>query len=129
MKEYADAQYYNKDYLCGRDSKIPNNEFKYWARLASAELQLRTFGRLDNLIEYPEEVKMCCCEVAEKLYLSESVKDENGLIQQSYSNDGDSGTYKVDELSEEAVRNNIDSAVNKWLGRTGLLYLGGDYEP
>ena len=129
MKEYADVQYYDEDYLCGRDPLIPEKAFRYWTKLASAELHARTFGRIDMLDECPDVVKMCCCEVAEKLYLRERAKDDNGLVLQSYSNDGDSGTYKVDELSAESIRSSIDDIVDKWLGSTGLTYLGVDDEP
>lgn len=65
-----------------------------------------------------------CCEIAEKMYSVESAKDESGMILQSYGNDGETGTYKTDELSEPGVRRSISKTIKKWLGNTGLLYCG-----
>ena len=92
MKSYANNEFYKESYLLGRDSKIPDAEFLHWAMLASGEIRQRTFDRIDALEEIPEEVRMCCCELAEKLYSLESARDENGMFLQSFSNDGESGT-------------------------------------
>ncbi len=124
LKGYADFEFYKNRYLLGRTPKIPDADFSYWAMLASGEIRQRTFGRIDALDEVPEEVGMCCCEIAEKMYSVESAKDESGMILQSYGNDGETGTYKTDELSESGVRRSISKAIRKWLGNTGLLYCG-----
>lgn len=129
MKLYADEQYYREEYLCDSQAKIPGGEFNRLARLASAEIRLRTYGRVEEMAEVPDEVKMCCCEVTEKLYSRESARDENGLVLQSYNTDGDSGSYKTDDVSDESIQRSVDRIVQKWLINTGLLYCGGDDEP
>lgn len=124
MQAYTDISFYIDSYLCGRNLKIPEKEFKYWSMLASAQIRRNTFDRIDDLETIPEEVQMCCCEVAEKLYIAESAKSENGMIQQSFGNDGETGTFKVDEMSEEAVQKSISCIIRKWLVNTGFMYCG-----
>ncbi len=124
MKSYANNEFYKESYLLGRDSKIPDAEFLHWAMLASGEIRQRTFDRIDALEEIPEEVRMCCCELAEKLYSLESARDENGMFLQSFSNDGESGTYKADDMSEAGIRHSISEIVKRWLLHTGLMYCG-----
>jgi hypothetical protein len=122
---YADYTFYENNYLHGRAAKIPEKEFVYWSEMASVEIQRMTFNRSDHAPESLSEViGKCCCEVAEKLYSAESAKDKNGLILQSYSNDGESGTYVVDNLTESAVRKSVSSIIRKWLLTTGLIYRG-----
>lgn len=124
MKSYANNECYKESYLLGRDSKIPDAEFRYWAMLASGEIRQRTFDRIDALEEIPEEVRMCCCELAEKLYSLESARDENGMFLQSFNNDGESGAYKADDMSEAGIRHSISEIVKRWLLHTGLMYCG-----
>lgn len=122
MKVYADYEYYYETYY---GSKLKDDDsFNYWMIQATSIIRNLTFGRIDQMEIIPEEVQMCCCEVAEKLYTQEAAKEENGMILQSYGNDGETGTFKVDELSEEAVQKSILQIVRKWLARTGLMYCG-----
>lgn len=124
MKTYADLEFYHSGYLLGREQSISNEAFPFWAMLASGEIRQRTFERVDSMDKIPEAVQMCCCEIAEKLYSVESVKDENGLIMQSYGNDGETGTYKTEDLSEKQVQKNISQITRKWLSNTDLMYCG-----
>ena len=124
MRIYTDIEFYKNQYLLGRAPKIPDADFSYWAMLASGEIRQRTFSRVDDMEDIPKEAGKCCCEVAERLYSAESVKDENGMILQSYGNDGETGTYKTDDLSESGVRRCVTRIIRKWLGNTGLTYCG-----
>ena len=124
MKIYTDTEFYMNQYLLGRIPKIPDADFSYWAMLASGEIRQLTFNRVEDLGEIPDEVRMCCCELAEKLYSVESVKDENGMVLQSYGNDGETGTYKTDDLSESGVQRSIVKIIRKWLVNTDLMYCG-----
>lgn len=124
MRTYTSYGFY-KDQFTGL-AEIPDKKFPYWAMQATALIRRSTFGRVDGMEEIPEDVQMCCCEVAEKLYTAESAKDENGLILQSYGNDGETGTYKTDELSESAVGRSVSRIIRKWLVHTGLMYLGAE---
>lgn len=124
MKQYADTCFYNDKYLCGRSEVIPASEFSYWSMQASSEIRKRTFGNVDQMESIPDDVQMCCCEVAERLYRQESARGDNGMILQSYGNDGETGTFKTDEFSREAIDKSIDNIIRRWLLHTGLMYCG-----
>lgn len=125
-KTYTDVNFYMNSYLCGMTSKIPEKEFNYWFMLASVQIRRSTFDRIDDLETVPEEVQMCCCEIAEKLYAAEVAKDENGRLLQSYGNDGETGTFKIDELTEDGINKSVHQIIRKWLVNTGLMYCGVD---
>lgn len=124
MRTYADNDFYLKEYLLGRPPTLIEEEAPFWLRQASEEIRLRTFDRVEGLEEVPERVKMCCCEVAEKLYRFESAKGENGMILQSFGNDGQTGTYRVDDMTEAATKRAVLSIIKKWLLHTGLMDCG-----
>lgn len=121
MRTYTDYEFYATSF--GR-KVIPEDAANYWLMMATAEIRRYTFGRVDMEEVVPEEVQMCCCELAEKLYSIESAKGDNGLILQSYGNDGETGTYKVDDLSEEKIQEGTRQIIRKWLLQTGLMYCG-----
>ena len=124
LKMYAEEQFYKDGYRMGMDGIIPASAFPYYSMRATGKIRFRTNGNIDESAELSEEVKMCCCEVAEKMYQLDKAKGENGLILQSFSNDGDSGTFKTDDISEKAVETSIDETIRKWLAGTGLLFCG-----
>lgn len=124
MKQYADFGFYSDKYLCGRSEVIPDTEFSYWSMQASSKIREKTFGNVDQMDSIPDDVQMCCCDVAEKLYRWESAKGKNGMVMQSYGNDGDTGTYKTDDYSQEAIDKSIDDIIRRWLLHTGLMYCG-----
>lgn len=123
-KTYTDYTFYKESYLLGREPKLQEKEFPYWCMLASGMIRSSTFGNIDFMDVIPEEVQMCCCEVAEKLYSMEAVKGENGLVLKSYGNDGDTGTYMTSDLTEASVRRSTSIIIRKWLVSTGLMYCG-----
>lgn len=124
MRNYADVPFYIGRYSRTGAPKIPDAEFDFYAMQASGEIRYKTFERIDELTEIPEEVSMCCCEVAEKLYALEVAKGENGMILQNYGNDGETGTYRTSDLSESAVQRSIARIIRKWLAHTGYMYCG-----
>ncbi len=124
MKQYADVQFYQEEYLQGRPGAVPDKEFPYWSMLATTEIRNQTFDRVDKLSEIPDEVQMCCCEVAEKLYQREQAKSDNGMILQSYGNDGETAAFKTDDLTESAIHQAVDGIIRRWLSNTGLMYRG-----
>lgn len=121
---YADETYYISVYRTGAEPPVSGPAFNFYARTATKEIRARTFGNIDESGEIPDEVKMCCCEVAEKLHNIESAKDSNGLVLQSYSNDGESGTYLASDLTDSGVSAALDGIVRSWLLDTGLMYCG-----
>ena len=126
MKIYADKNFYLDQYLSGKEPTIPIDEIEYWLAQASRKINRRAFGKTDALQEVPDEVKMCCCAVAEKLYQFESAKSENGMVLQSYGNDGETATYKTTDMSELAISGKVLEIIEEWLMPTGLLYCGVD---
>lgn len=127
MRVYADLEFYYETY---GGVKLSNEaELKRWIMRATSEIRHYTFGRIDQMENIPEEAQMCCCEVAERLYVADKAKSENGAILQSYSNDGESATYAVADISEDAVKKEVYDIIHRWLSLTGLMYCGvGNYE-
>lgn len=128
---YADYGYYISGYLLGRDPVVPDLTYAYWEKQAERVLNQHTFCRLAadcNLIT--DEVKDCTCELAELLYQADSISQQalqnGGGVLASYSNDGESGTYDYTKTiwTEEGRRAKEREIIRKYLGHTGLLYLG-----
>lgn len=124
VKTYADWEFYKTEYRAETDPAISVSDFSYYAMLATTKIRFRTNGNIKESEEIPEEVRMCCCEIAERLYELDKAKGENGLILQSYSNDGDSGTFKTDDVTTKAVETAVDKIIRNWLAGTGLLFCG-----
>ncbi|WP_418817421.1 hypothetical protein [Pseudoruminococcus massiliensis] len=66
MTIYADEDFYKNNYLCGKKGVI-DTAFSFYARSATQKIKLYTCDNIDES-DIPECVKMCCCELAEKLY-------------------------------------------------------------
>lgn len=129
---YADYGYYIGEYLCGKNPAIPDSEFGFWEKQARKEIDARTFGRVKNLAEIPEEVKDCVCAIAEVFYAADHVEKTASEVGAagplvSYSNDGQSGTFANDTsgiYTESGKQQVIKQLVRKYLIHTGLLYCG-----
>ena len=65
MTVYADQTFYTQEYLQGRSAKVPAADFPFYARNASAAINSYAGAFPDDNI--PEEVRLCCCEIAELL--------------------------------------------------------------
>lgn len=124
MKVYADEAYYEIRYLGGRKPVIRAG-FVYYARQSSRTIDQYTSGRLKNKAEdeIPDEVRMCCCELAEAEYRRIRQQNDSGGKSSEKI-----GTYSVSygtaqEMASAASmeRKNI---VYKWLEDTGLCYRG-----
>lgn len=121
---YADEAFYKEKYLLGRKPVISTG-FLFYARRASQTIAQYTFGRLKDIEEadIPEEVKMCCCELAEAEFQYEKQKkDSGGKTSENI------GTYSVSfgsaAESASAAVSEFRRIVMKWLGNTGLCYRG-----
>lgn len=124
MKAYADIAFYANEYLCNAGTRIPEDKFPYYAMRATKEISARTFGNTDRCAQVPEEARMCCCEVAEKLYDLDCAKSGNGMVLQSYSNDGDSGTFQAADMTASGMEAAVTKIVRGWLLGTGLMFCG-----
>lgn len=119
---YAAEQDYQDEYLMGRKPAIRTG-FDYYARQASQVIDVYTFGRVKNLPEVPEPVRLCCCELAEAIYQQEKQNREAaGKSSEKV------GTYSVSFSSATEARQAADreqrGIIMKWLADTGLCYQG-----
>ena len=127
---YTSYNYYESGYLMGRDPKLSEDEFPLWEKQAERVLNQYTFSRLvSNFGLITDEVKDCTCELAELLYQADKSAQqaaEQGGVLQSYSNDGDSGTFDLSQstFTEEGKQKKIREIIYRYLGNTGLLYSG-----
>ena len=127
---YASYNYYESGYLMGRDPKLSEDEFPLWEKQAERVLNQYTFSRLvSNFGLITDEVKDCTCELAELLYQADKSAQqaaEQGGVLQSYSNDGESGTFDLSQstFTEEGKQKKTREIIYRYLGNTGLLYSG-----
>lgn len=120
---YANEEYYFNEYLAGKDSTIPSGSFSYYARKASRQIDRYTYGRLQTVWEVTDDVKECCCEIAEYLYSCDQQEIRTGGLV-SYSNDGESGTFDTASYTKKEKNAKVRSAIRNYLADTGLLYQG-----
>lgn len=121
MINYADDRFYYNKYLEGKKAVI-DTAFSYFSRLATREIKRYTG---DNVNEYdiPEEVSMCCCEIAELAYKSEQLSNQSDGVS-SESVQGWSKSFESSESRRQAFDAAVKDCVYKWLCGTGLLYRG-----
>lgn len=118
---YTNVNFYTNEYLCGKAVVIEPTAFSFYAREASAIIKRHTFGRVTEPV--PEEVQLCCCELAEKIYIREKQKNANGGLS-SESVGGWSKSFESSESQEKQFQTDIKNILSKWLSETGLLYRG-----
>jgi len=124
MTNYADITFYTGTYLAGKEAVIDTASFIVCARKASQIIKQSTLGNINEMLPIIEEVKMCCCEVAEQLFKQEQImKTSNGIASEKV------GEYAVSYVDAEKIRtaniDSINSIINDWLLMTGLMYRGG----
>ena len=117
MTNYADYEYYTGTY---KGAVIDAASFPRYSMKATQEIKLQTFNRvsIDNI---PEEVKMCCCELAETLFKADK-EDTNGIASEKVGEY--SVTYTSPEAKEKQLSKSTANIINNWLAMTGLLYRG-----
>lgn len=119
---YANETFYRDNYLLGRKPVISTG-FPFYARQASQLIDQYTFGRLKGLEEIPEDVMMCCCELAEAKFIREKQQREAGGKTSEHI-----GTYSVSfgSAQESAAASGLKQReiIMKWLADTGLCYQG-----
>ena len=100
---YIEYQYYEDEYLLGKEPVIPEKEFDFWEKQARMLINERTFDRIKkdkNLLS--DKVRDCTCAIAEVLYRSEQITQNSvnqGVagVMTSYSNDGQSASFDVSQ--------------------------------
>ena len=109
------SKYYFENFCEAGIAKIPAEQFVIWGNRALAELNTRTLSRVMQENEDNIAIQQCICEIAEALYVEETV----GNIK-SENNDGYSVTYVDDETTKDKIKRICE----RYLANTGLLYRG-----
>ena len=78
MKAYASESYYIGVYLCGKEPDI-SAAFNFYAMQATSLMKQYTLDNVDEN-DIPEEVKMCCCELAENIFKAEQEGGTQGYL-------------------------------------------------
>ena len=121
---YADQAFYTTNYLVGKEAVISAADFPLYSRKASQIIKVSTLGNINEGTTVIEEVKMCCCELAEHLYKQDVlIKSGNGIASEKV------GEYSVSYVDIEKAKASsiadVNSIVCDWLLMTGLMYRGG----
>lgn len=121
---YADYGYYLAGYSHKDSGLIPENMFPFYSLKASVRMDYLTWGRITSALAERDEVKSCCCAMAEAIYRYDLArKNESGAVVASWSNDGESGSYDLQgsDLTEEGHKRKIGEISREYLLRLGLL--------
>lgn len=111
---------------------------KTWLRYeskAADRLNYLTYGRINTLTEYPDNVKKAVCCIAESLYIIDGIRNEivknNGNIATGMSSLGVSVSYSGEETelrkaaSDTCAENAyLRKKASEYLQGSGLLYAG-----
>jgi hypothetical protein len=123
MTNYADIAYYTGTY---KGAVIDTASFDLYARKATQIIKQHTSGRVnENNIQ--DEIKMCCCELAEFLYKKANADNDTEATLKGLTSEttgGHSASYETIESREQAHNNIIKGIIYNWLAITGLLYRG-----
>ncbi len=117
MTNYADYAYYTGTY---KGAVIDTASFELYARKATLEIKKYTFYRIADT-DIPDDVKMCCCELAELLY-KDKQEDTKGVASEKVGEY--SVSYVSPEVKEKLLSVSVRSIIYNWLAMTGLLYRG-----
>lgn len=113
---YADLTYYAEKWV----GNVDNATFPRY--LMNATLKIKQYIG-DNIGDnIPDEVKNCCCELAEYLYRDELERVSGGVSSESVG--GWSKSYETAEARKKSSDKNIHDIIYKWLYGTGLLFAG-----
>ncbi|MCM1364955.1 MAG: hypothetical protein NC122_07045 [Faecalibacterium sp.] len=123
MIPFADGSFYMNKYLCSKQAVVDAACFDYYALQATMKIKGYIFDNIARGKKIPEEVKMCCCEIAELLFTEDKRQAETGGIL-SESVGGWSKSYEGSEKAEQQLTAKINSCIYKWLANTGLLFCG-----
>lgn len=119
MTNYADESYYYDTY---KGSVIGTGSFNSYARKATQEIKKYTFNRIDDS-SIPDDVKMCCCELAEAIYKADKSRHSGKTSEKT----GEATvSYESDANIDTKLENDTRKIIYNWLAMTGLLYRGCD---
>ena len=120
MTNYADLNFYENEYLDGKEAVIDTASFNNFARSATQLIKQYTFDSIDEG-NIPEEVSMCCCELAELIFDNTNVS--SGKIASEKVGEL-SVSYESSETLLKSFGLETKNIIYKWLGNTGYLFRG-----
>ncbi|HHV09977.1 MAG TPA: hypothetical protein GXX75_06845 [Clostridiales bacterium] len=123
MTSYADFAYYKDTY---KGAVLDAASFDAYSRNSTLIIRQHTFNRIKD-DDVPNDVKMCCCELAEYLSKKDAADQDTeagikGLT--SETTGGHSASYETAEAREQAHNKATGNIIYNWLAFTGLLYRG-----
>lgn len=121
MKNYTDNEFYVGTFLAGKEAVVSAAFFDCYARSATMMIKQFTGTNIDETINIPEEVQMCCCEIAEAIRKDEK-EDHGGKTSEKVIDT--SVSYVSPEIKQREFETKIRKIINMWLADTGLLYRG-----
>ena len=127
MRMYADYNFYVMQFDRSGSQLISGLDFPYYAGMASAKMDYLAQGKITGELQGKDEVKSCCCAVAEALYRYDQATDNPAAAPvTSWSNDGESGSYAMDSSSvtEEGLNRKVMQVMRTYLWKYGALYRG-----
>jgi hypothetical protein len=121
MVSYTTKEFYNGTYLQGRTAVIGTADFPAYALKATQEIKRYTGSNVDETAAFPDELQMCCCEVAEAIRKAEK-SSHDGISSEKVGEY--SVSYESQSNIDDKLQNDIRKIVYSWLAMTGLLYRG-----
>jgi hypothetical protein len=117
MTNYADYAYYTGTY---KGAVLDTASFDSHARKATLEIKRYTFNKIDDT-DIPDDVKMCCCELAEAIYKNDKSRHSGKTAEKI----GEASvSYESDANIDTKLTKDIATVIKNWLANTGLLYRG-----
>lgn len=116
MANYATSTDYTA-YLSGREAVIGTASFDFYARQATMRINNATFNRIETVTD---NIKYCCCEVAEILYKQDNEKI--GVTSEKVG--GYSVNFESAKDRDLTYNTLVRRAIINWLYDTDLLYCG-----
>jgi len=123
MVSFSTKEYYESDYLMGRQAVISTALIPYHLIRATQDIKIYTGVNVIETEPFSDDLQMCCCEVADCIYKSEYSINSSGIKSEKVGEYAI--TYEDKKVLEESTRIKIKSIVYAWLGNTALLYRGG----
>lgn len=121
---YTDATYYNDTYkpVMGA-AMLPAGAINKYLYKASQLIRNYTFRNIDETQTIPDNVQMCTCEVAEKLYEADTYGyDHAGKKSESIGDQ--SVSYEDTQQNQAKLKEEAVGIIYTDLGDTGLMYCG-----
>ena len=124
MVSYTTVEYYTDKYLMGRQAVIDTAVFPFYALKATQVIKQYTFDNIDENKPILDEIQMCCCELAERLYETEEQNKSKPVGVTSEKVGEYSVSYESSKATEDISNKKIRNIIYSWLSDTGYLYKG-----